>query len=78
MCYPEGFGHGRAAAEKINAAGKEKTGRRHGYNPGLAGVMAEELQEAARPIISNFTFAMLMTCVGIVVILFAIVFNVFR
>ena len=54
---------------------KEKVVGRHSKRPGLAGVMAEELQEAARPIISNFTFALLMTCVGIVVILFTIVYT---
>ena len=54
---------------------REKVAGRRGRRRGLAVVMAEELQEAARPLISNFTFAMLMTCVGIVVILFAIVYT---
>ena len=54
---------------------REKVAGRRSRRRGLAVVMAEELQEAARPLISNFTFAMLMTCVGIVVILFAIVYT---
>ena len=43
--------------------------------PGLAKVMAAELSQAAGPILSNFTFALMMTCIGIVVILFAIVYT---
>lgn len=39
---------------------------------GLAGVMAAEFSEAAKPIVTNFTFALLMTCLGIIVMLFAI------
>ena len=33
---------------------------------------AAEFSEAARPIVTNFTFALLMTCLGIIVMLFAI------
>jgi hypothetical protein len=36
--------------------------------------MAAEIAEAGEPIVSNFTFALLMTCLGIVVMLFAIVY----
>jgi hypothetical protein len=35
-------------------------------------MMAAEFSEAARPIVTNFTFALLMTCLGIIVMLFAI------
>lgn len=41
---------------------------------GLAGVMTAEFAEAAKPIVTNFTFALLMTCLGIIVMLFAIVY----
>ena len=53
---------------------REKGSKKKGDNPGLWRVMSAELAEAAEPIISNFTFALLMTCVGIVVILLAIVY----
>ena len=36
--------------------------------------MAAEFAEAAKPLMSNYTFAMMMTCIGIVSILFVIVY----
>ncbi len=42
--------------------------------PGLFRVMATELSETSREISSNFTFALMMTCIGIVVILVIVVF----
>ena len=41
---------------------------------GLAGVMAAEFTEAAKPIVTNFSFALLMTCLGIIIMLFTIVY----
>ena len=38
-------------------------------HPGLLRTVAEETAEAVQPLVQNFTFAMLMTCVGIVLIL---------
>jgi hydrogenase-4 component B len=53
---------------------REKCVKNRGRRFGLAGVMAAEIAEAGEPIVSNFTFALLMTCLGIVVMLFAIVY----
>ena len=47
-------------------------------HPGLLRTMAAELGEAARPITSNLTFALLMTCIGILVILCAIIYSLVR
>ena len=43
--------------------------------PGLVRALTGELSEAARPIVSNFTFALMMTCIGIIVILFVIIYG---
>ena len=51
---------------------RETRVRNNSHRFGLAGVMAAEFSEAARPIVTNFTFALLMTCLGIIVMLFAI------
>jgi hydrogenase-4 component B len=51
---------------------KEKRIKNNSNRFGLAGMMAAEFSEAARPIVTNFTFALLMTCLGIIVMLFAI------
>ena len=53
---------------------RETRVRNNSHRFGLAGVMAAEFSEAARPIVTNFTFALLMTCLGIIVMLFAIVY----
>ena len=41
-------------------------------HPGLPKTLMAEISGAAQPLTSNFTFAMMMTCIGIVVILCAI------
>ena len=51
---------------------RETRVRTHSHRLGLAVVMAAEFSEAAKPIVTNFTFALLMTCLGIIVMLFAI------
>ena len=51
---------------------RETRVRNNSHRFGLAGVMAAEFSEAAKPIVTNFTFALLMTCLGIIVLLFAI------
>ena len=51
---------------------RETRVRNNSHRFGLAGVMAAEFSEAAKPIVTNFTFALLMTCLGIIVMLFAI------
>lgn len=51
---------------------RETRVRNSSHRFGLAGVMAAEFSEAAKPIVTNFTFALLMTCLGIIVMLFAI------
>lgn len=51
---------------------RETRVRNSSHRFGLAGVMAAEFSEAVKPIVTNFTFALLMTCLGIVVMLFAI------
>ncbi len=53
---------------------REKCVKRNGHRGGVIGVMAAEFSEAVKPLTSNFTFAMLMTCTGIVLILFVIVY----
>lgn len=53
---------------------REKCIKNNAHRFGLAGVMAAEFSEAAKPIVTNFTFALLMTCLGIIVMLFAIVY----
>lgn len=53
---------------------RETRVRNNSHRFGLAGVMAAEFSEAAKPIVTNFTFALLMTCLGIIVMLFAIVY----
>ena len=45
-------------------------------HPGLIKTVAAELSESSRPVASNFTFALMMTCIGIVVVLCIIVFSV--
>ncbi len=45
--------------------------------PGLIGTLYMELSDVARPLISGFTFAMMMTCIGIVIVLCAIIFVIF-
>ena len=45
--------------------------------PGLGRALAAEFAEAAKPMLSNFTFALMMTCIGIVVILFVVVYASF-
>ena len=42
--------------------------------PGLPKAMALELSDALRPIFANFSFALMMTCIGIIVILVAIIY----
>ena len=42
--------------------------------PGLPKAMALELSDALRPILANFSFALMMTCIGIIVILVAIIY----
>ena len=44
--------------------------RRH---PGLFRTVLAEMQEALRPLASNFTFAMMMTCIGILIVLIAVI-----
>jgi hypothetical protein len=44
--------------------------RRH---PGLIRTMTAELEETMHPLMSNFTFAMLMTCLGILIVLIAVI-----
>ena len=46
-------------------------------HPGLFRTVAEETAEAVQPLVQNFTFALLMTCVGIVLILAIIMLYVF-
>ena len=53
---------------------RETRVRNNSHRFGLAGVMAAEFSEAAKPIVTNFTIALLMTCLGIIVMLFAIVY----
>ena len=45
--------------------------------PGLGRALAAEFAEAAKPMLSNFTFALMMTCIGILVILFVVVYASF-
>ena len=42
-------------------------------HPGLIRAMTAEFEETMRPLTSNFTFAMLMTCIGILIVLIAVV-----
>ena len=51
---------------------RETRVRNNSHRFGLAGVMAAEFSEAVKPIVTNFTFALLMTCLGIIVMPFAI------
>ena len=44
--------------------------RRH---PGLIRTITAEFEETMHPLTSNFTFAMLMTCIGILIVLIAVV-----
>ena len=53
---------------------RERCVKKHTRRGGVAGVMAAEFAEAAKPLMSNYTFAMMMTCIGIVAILFVIVY----
>ena len=53
---------------------REKYVKKHSRRGGVVGVMAAEFAEAAKPLMSNYTFAMMMTCIGIVSILFVIVY----
>ncbi len=46
-------------------------------HPGLLRTLATELLGASDSVASNFTFAMMMTCIGIVVILCTIIFVIF-
>ena len=46
-------------------------------HPGLVRTMSTEISEAAKPLVSNFTFALMMTCIGIVAVLVVIVLRVF-
>ena len=46
-------------------------------HPGLLRTLATELLGASDSVASNFTFAMMMTCIGIVVILCAIIYVIF-
>ena len=46
-------------------------------HPGLFRTLAIELSGAAEPITSNFTFALMMTCIGIVIILCTIIAVIF-
>ena len=41
----------------------------------LGRIIAAELTQASRPLVSNFTFALMMTCIGIVVILCVLVYT---
>ncbi len=45
--------------------------------PGLIRTISTELSAAARPLISSFSFAMMMTCIGIVIMLLTIIFVIF-
>ncbi len=49
-----------------------------GRKPGFFVELREGTREAAEPIIQNFSFAMLMTCIGIVLILGVLVLSVLR
>ncbi len=40
----------------------------------LGRIIAAELTQASRPLVSNFTFALMMTCIGIIVILCVLVY----
>ncbi len=55
---------------------KKVQGREKAY-PGLLRTMSTELGAAVKPLVSNFTFAMMMTCIGIVVILCTIIYVIF-
>ncbi|MBQ7636823.1 MAG: sodium:proton antiporter, partial [Lachnospiraceae bacterium] len=55
---------------------KKVQGREKAY-PGLLSTLSAELSAAAEPLVSNFTFAMMMTCIGIVIMLCTIIFVVF-
>ena len=45
--------------------------------PGLIRTLSTELSAAARPLISSFSFAMMMTCIGIVIMLCTIIFVIY-
>ena len=52
---------------------KKVQGISHSH-PGLLRTIGTELSGAMRPITSNFTFALMMTCIGILIIFCALIF----
>ena len=46
-------------------------------HPGLLRTLTAELSGSAEPITSNFSFALMMTCIGIIVILFTVIMVIF-
>ena len=56
---------------------EQKVRGRENLRPGLISTLYTELEAASGPIISGFTFAMMMTCIGIVIVLCAIIFVIF-
>ena len=50
---------------------------RENPRPGLMSTLYTELSAVARPLTSGFTFAMMMTCIGIVIVLCTIIFVIF-
>lgn len=46
-------------------------------HPGLLRTLSAEFSGSAEPVTSNFTFALMMTCIGIIVILFTVIVVIF-
>ena len=59
----------KTAMKERKVRGKEQ------FRPGFLATLGTELGAAAAPLFYNFTFAMMMTCLGIVIILCAIIFG---
>nr|MCR5023133.1 hypothetical protein [Lachnospiraceae bacterium] len=56
---------------------EKKVQGRENPSPGLISTLYTELGAVARPLTSGFTFAMMMTCLGIVIVLCTIIFVIF-
>ncbi|MBQ8305949.1 MAG: NADH dehydrogenase [Blautia sp.] len=54
---------------------EKKVKGRKSVHPGLLRTMSAEISGGAEPVTSNFTFALMMTCIGIIVILLAILLS---
>ena len=52
---------------------RERKVRGEEGHPGLFGTLYRESKDTVGPIVSNFTFAMMMTCIGILIVLLAII-----